>query len=102
SVGAGNGTITPDTPQTVAEGQSRSFTLMADAGFVIDNVGGTCGGTLVGNVYTTNPVMADCTVIANFVAGTAPEWTVTPSVGTGNGSISPDTPQSVVEYQTAT
>src|SRR5699024_10494875 len=32
----------------------------------IDSVGGTCGGTLSGSDYETDPVTADCTVVANF------------------------------------
>lgn len=39
-----------------------------DMDHVIGSIGGSCGGTLVGNTYTTAPVIADCTVIANFVA----------------------------------
>jgi len=30
-------------------------------------MGGTCGGQLVGNTYTTNPITAACTVVASFV-----------------------------------
>ncbi|MFO1507263.1 MAG: choice-of-anchor J domain-containing protein [Lysobacterales bacterium] len=70
SVGTPSGTITPDTPQTVDDGDSILFTLTPDAGFQIGDVGGTCGGTLAGNVFTTNPVTADCTVIANFANDT--------------------------------
>src|SRR5690606_16419452 len=56
--------------------------LTAASGFQIDNVGGTCGGSLAGNVYTTNAVTADCTVIANFVTsggGTDPVIDVDPA-----------------------
>lgn len=31
---------------------------------------GTCGGTLVGNTYTTNTITANCTVVATFSLGT--------------------------------
>ncbi|MEO7199569.1 MAG: S8 family serine peptidase, partial [Dokdonella sp.] len=68
SVGTGDGTITPAIAQTVNDSDTIAFTLAADAGFHIDTVGGTCSGTLAGNVYTTAPVTADCTVIANFAA----------------------------------
>ncbi len=52
SVGTGDGTISPATAQTVNDGATTSFTLAADAGFHIDTVGGTCGGSLAGNVFT--------------------------------------------------
>ncbi len=68
SVGTPSGTITPDTPQTVDDGTTTDFTLTPDSGFHIDTVGGTCGGNLSGNVFTTAPVTADCTVVANFAA----------------------------------
>lgn len=101
SVGAGNGSISPNTVQTVNYGDAVTFTLAADAGFEIDNVGGTCGGTLTGSSYQTNMVIGDCTVIANFKALPVIH-TVTPSVGTPSGSISPNTAQTVVDGATAT
>lgn len=80
SVGTASGTISPDTPQTVNSGASASFTLTPASGFHLDNVGGTCGGTLTGNVYATAAVTADCTVIANFAAGEpVPVISATPS-----------------------
>jgi hypothetical protein len=87
----GSGTINPSTPQTVNYGATASFTLTPDAGSYIMSVTGTCGGTLVGNTYTTDEVMTDCTVIANFAINA---FTVTPSV-TGSGTINPSTPQTV-------
>jgi hypothetical protein len=85
------GFIAPDTPQTVNDGDTASFTLEPDAGYHIESVGGTCGGELVDIVYTTAPITADCTVEANFAADT---FTVTPEAGPG-GFIAPDTPQTV-------
>src|SRR5690606_37715528 len=64
SVGSLSGTISPSTPQTVDDGDTATFTLAADAGYEIDGVGGTCGGTLTGSTYVTDAVTADCTVIA--------------------------------------
>jgi hypothetical protein len=87
----GNGSISPNTPQTVNSGSTTAFTLTPNANNHIVNVTGTCGGSLVSNTYTTNAISANCTVIANFAIDT---FTVTPSV-TGNGSISPNTPQTV-------
>ena len=73
SAGA-NGTITPNVPQEVNPGGTVSFTLTPSAGFVISGVGGTCGGSLVGQVFTTAAVNASCTVVANF--GTKPTMTL--------------------------
>lgn len=102
SVAVGDGAIAPDSPQSVYEGDTTEFTLIPDPGFIVDNVAGTCGGTLLGNVYTTDAITADCTVIANFIAGAPPTWTVTPSVGTGAGTITPDDPQTITDFDTAT
>lgn len=80
SVGTPDGTIAPDVAQTVNSGATASFTLTPAAGFHVDNVDGTCGGELAGNVFTTDAVTADCTVIANFAAGEpSPIISVTPS-----------------------
>jgi hypothetical protein len=67
SVGTGSGSISPSSPQEIDHGQTTQFTLTAASGYRIDSVGGTCGGTLVNNTYTTNPITANCTVVANFV-----------------------------------
>ena len=92
SVSGGNGTIAPNTPQTVNYNATPSFTLTPSTGYHVDSVTGTCGGTLNGSTYTTDAVTADCTVIANFAINT---YTVTPSVSGGNGTIAPNTPQTV-------
>ncbi len=89
SAGA-NGVISPNTPQVVAIGSTKLFTITPNAGFTA-SVGGTCGGTLVGASYTTNSIAANCTVIATF---TPMIFTVTPSAGV-DGAISPNTPQVV-------
>jgi hypothetical protein len=100
SVNGGNGTISPNTPQTVNNGATATFTLTPNTGYAIGAVGGTCpAGTLSGSTYTTGPVTANCTVIANFTIDT---YTVTPSVNGGNGTISPKTPQTVNYDATAT
>ena len=65
---AGGGTISPDTPQTVLDGRTLSFTLTPDAGQAIASVDGTCGGSLVGTTYTTAAITADCTVEVSFAA----------------------------------
>ena len=65
-----HGSIAPDTPQTVNDGDTIAFTLTPDPNYVIDTVGG-CGGTLADDVYTTAPVMADCEVDATFAVDSA-------------------------------
>lgn len=64
SAGA-NGTIAPNTVQNVNHGASTSFTITPNAGYAA-NVGGTCMGTLNGNLYTTGPITAACSVAASF------------------------------------
>ncbi|MET4575698.1 IPTL-CTERM sorting domain-containing protein [Ottowia thiooxydans] len=95
SAGAG-GSI--DGPAAVAllPGETASFTLTPDTNFVIDTTGGTCGGTLAGNTFTTNQVQQDCTVTVTFRPVT---YQVTPSAGPG-GSITPATPQTVPAGET--
>jgi hypothetical protein len=67
SVNGGNGTISPNTPQTVNNGATATFTLTPNTGYAIGAVGGTCpAGTLSGRTYTTGAVTSNCTVIANF------------------------------------
>ena len=63
------GAIAPDTPQTVNDGATTSFTVTPDATHEIATVTG-CGGNLDGNTYTTGPITADCTVSATFFSNT--------------------------------
>ena len=92
--GAGHGTITPDRPQTAAHGAEISFTIAPQAGYST-SVEGTCGGTLEGTAYTTAPVTADCTVVANFKSLRDSTFSVTPLIGqgAGHGTITQGTPQ---------
>ena len=89
---SGNGSIAPATAQSVAQGQTATFTLTPSMGYRISGVSGTCGGTLTGSSYTTAAVIADCSVIADFaplvtfnivLEGTQE---VPPNVSTGTGS----------------
>jgi len=65
---SGNGSITPNTVLSINHGATTQFTLTPSASNHIASVGGSCGGALSGNVYTTHAITADCTVIANFAA----------------------------------
>ncbi|HSN21531.1 MAG TPA: IPTL-CTERM sorting domain-containing protein [Usitatibacter sp.] len=80
-----NGTIAPATPQSVLSGATASFTVTPSAGYSAA-VAGSCGGTLVGNTYTTSPVIANCSVIASFIP--IPARTFTGPSPTGSGTIS--------------
>ncbi len=92
-----NGSISPNTAQSISQGATTTFTVTPNAGYTA-SVGGTCGGNLVGTTYTTNAITAACTVVASF---TINAYTVTPSAG-ANGSISPATAQSVNHGATTT
>ena len=89
SAGVG-GSISPSGAVTVNSGATWSFTITPNTGYtIITPVGGTCGGTLNGNTFTTYPVSANCTVTAAFTQGpTPPTYIVTASAGTG-GTINP-------------
>ncbi len=88
------GSIEPDTPQTVDEGETVSFVLIADDGHELQGVEGTCDGTLEADLFTTNPVEEDCTVQALFAAS---QHRVTVSHGPG-GSVEPAGEQ-IVEHE---
>jgi len=60
-----HGSISPSTPQIVADKDTVSFTIIPDKGYSIDTVNG-CNGTLDGNIYTTGQVIENCTVEALF------------------------------------
>ena len=64
SVGA-NGTISIDSVG-VNQNDTTSFTVTPDTGYIIDSVTG-CNGGLVGQLYTTGSVTADCAVHATFI-----------------------------------
>ena len=59
------GSITPDTPQTVDDGATTTFTVAATPPYQVDSVSG-CGGSLAGDTYTTGAITGDCTVTATF------------------------------------
>ena len=63
---AANGAIAPSAMQAVVSGATTSFTVTPDSGYTA-KVTGSCGGALVGSVYTTNAITADCTVTASFI-----------------------------------
>jgi predicted outer membrane repeat protein len=90
TAGAG-GVITPGAPQTVTGGGSIVFTVTADTGYRILDVGvdGVSQGALA--VYTFTNVTADHTITAAFAIRT---YLITPTAGAG-GSITPGVAQGV-------
>jgi hypothetical protein len=69
SVSAG-GSISPSGAILVQAGKTTVFTLAPNSGYS-PSVGGTCGGTLTGSTYTTNAIVASCTVMVTFTASSA-------------------------------
>ncbi len=59
-------------PNPVTAGSTSSCSITANSGYIIESVTGTCGGALSGNVFITNAVNADCTVLANLVQQQSP------------------------------
>ncbi len=94
SAGA-NGSISPNTVQNVPSGGSIGFTANPSGGYVVNQwlVNGNLAQT-GGTTYTLADVTAATAVQVTFM--TAPvTYTVTPSAG-ANGSISPNSAQSIV------
>jgi hypothetical protein len=85
------GSITPGVPQTVLEGDSITFTITADTGYHIANIGvdGVSQGAV--SSYTFDNVTSDHAISATFAIDT---FVITPTAG-ANGSITLDTPQTV-------
>ena len=67
-----NGGISPTGPVPVTGGNTQVFTVTPNNGYSV-SMGGTCGGTLSGNSYTTNPITGACTVTATFSPTTRPQ-----------------------------
>ena len=65
SAGVG-GSISPDEVVTVEQGLTAEFLITPSDGFGINEIGGTCGGSLDGSVFVTEPVTDNCTVSVTF------------------------------------
>jgi hypothetical protein len=63
-------TITPATPQAVANSATTLFTINPTSGFGISSVTG-CNGSLDGTSYTTGVITANCTISVTAVARNA-------------------------------
>ncbi|MGB1464946.1 MAG: InlB B-repeat-containing protein [Alcanivorax nanhaiticus] len=67
SVDGGNGMIGPNLVEDVEHGNTETFTVTADEGYVINTVSG-CGGTMTdATTYTTDVITEDCTISVSFV-----------------------------------
>ena len=62
-----NGSISPNTAQTVPCNENTSFLLTPNTGYMISSVTG-CGGALTATTYTTGLITGNCTVSATFAA----------------------------------
>ena len=72
TVNAGaNGSASPTTADALA-GEQPEISITPDAGYEIDTVGGTCGGTLNGTLYTVAAISSDCTVDVTFIEQDTP------------------------------
>ncbi len=62
----GHGSIDPPGALTVAFGGSAFFHLLPDAGYHVGGVGGDCPGVLDDDTFTAGPIVAACSVVAEF------------------------------------
>jgi len=85
SAGAG-GAISPAGAVSVNAGATQSFTVTPNSGYSIASVGGSCGGSLNGNTYTTSAITANCTVSAAFAGATNHLVTVYEHINRGGKS----------------
>lgn len=76
-----HGAIVPAAPQSVLFAQTTSFQLLPDTGYYLAGVEG-CGGTLNGTSYTTDYILANCSVVARFHKPT----NLTPSGGSAQST----------------
>jgi len=88
-----NGVITPGIPQTVNHGANSLFTIAANPGYHIVDVG--VDGLAIGpvNTYAFTNVSSNHIITATFAPNSA-TFTLTPIAGP-NGTITPATPQTV-------
>lgn len=66
-VSGGKGSINQSGVVQVYRGQTQNFIVTPDNDWKISTVTG-CGGSLLGNIYTTGVITSACTVTANFSA----------------------------------
>lgn len=84
---ASNGSVSPPGGQTVLFNNTTQFTLAPANGFQVQSVGGTCGGQLQGNIYTTLPITADCNVSVTYAPPTSGTTVSFTSAGTYSWTV---------------
>jgi alpha-tubulin suppressor-like RCC1 family protein/uncharacterized protein YfaP (DUF2135 family) len=85
-----NGKISPSTLQVINSGLTTNFIVIPDNNYQIDTVTG-CGGSLIGNTYTTAPIDSDCMVTASFKPIIYSLTATKTGSGTGNVTVSSGT-----------
>jgi hypothetical protein len=80
-----NGSISPSGSVLVSSGSTQKFTVTPNTGYTA-SMGGTCGGSLIGNTFTTNPITANCTVVASFSQSPSQSSSISRLQGTYNSS----------------
>ena len=90
------GSISPNDPFRVEDGSTAAFEVFANENFVISEIGGTCEGSLEGNVFTTLPIYSDCEVSVSFMELPPVFYQVSLVAGPGGTSI-PSSPVTVQE-----
>ena len=90
-VSGGGGSVTPAT-RVVESGNTTTFVVQPDGGFLVDGVTG-CSGTLSGNTYTTGSITSSCSVTVTFrtLSTNADLSALTPSEGSLSPSFSAGT-----------
>ena len=54
------------TPNPVEHNSPSSCTIITNPNYKLGDITGSCGGTLLGDTFTTDPITTDCMVVANF------------------------------------
>lgn len=90
TVAANNGGKISPTNAEVAHGEQTQINISPDSGYTLGHVSG-CGGTLTGNIYTTEKLSGNCQIQVNF---TSQKWLVSTATnrhiyGARVGSIFP-------------
>jgi len=76
-VGSG-GNVSPANTQTVSHGATISFTVTPDTNYSIESAVG-CGGSLLGNIYTTAVITGNCSVEFSFLLNNTPPTITNPT-----------------------
>jgi hypothetical protein len=86
SASANSGGAVSPASQDIDEGDTASFTVTPDTGFILDDIDvAGCSGSMAGNTYTTNTITSDCTIDFSF----APQTFTVSAAASSGGSISP-------------